>query len=142
MQAQDGRWYVLGYPWLSIDANDGRSALEATRAAVAEWLGVDPDAFDVTVSDQSGAAPHDTWGAAPITPTHRPPDCGPPGGAIHSLRREDLEYGRERQQEADGETCHGYGQRTREVDLLPAPHEPKDTPSCQEDYRRDDHLPG
>jgi hypothetical protein len=21
VQAQDGRWYVLGYPWLSIDAN-------------------------------------------------------------------------------------------------------------------------
>ena len=48
--ATDGRWYVLGYPWLPIDANDRRSALEGTRAAVAEWLGVDPDAFDV-VSD-------------------------------------------------------------------------------------------
>ena len=47
MQAQDGRWYVLGYPWLSIDANDRRSARDATRAAVAEWLGVQPDAFDV-----------------------------------------------------------------------------------------------
>jgi hypothetical protein len=35
MQAQDGRWYVLGYAWLSIDANDRRSALDATRAAVA-----------------------------------------------------------------------------------------------------------
>jgi hypothetical protein len=38
---------VLGYPWLSIDANDRRSAVEATRAAVAVWLGVAPDAFDV-----------------------------------------------------------------------------------------------
>lgn len=47
MQAQDGRWYVLGYPWLSIDAGDRPSALEATRTAVAEWLGVEPDAFDV-----------------------------------------------------------------------------------------------
>ena len=47
MQAQDGRWYVLGYPWLSIDANDRRSARDATRAAVAEWLGVQHDAFDV-----------------------------------------------------------------------------------------------
>lgn len=45
--AADGRWYVLGYPWLSIDANDRRSALDATRAAVAEWLGVEPEAFDV-----------------------------------------------------------------------------------------------
>ena len=35
MQAQDGRWYVLGYPWLSIDANDRRSALDGARAAVA-----------------------------------------------------------------------------------------------------------
>ena len=47
MQAQDGRWYVLGYTWLSIDAIDRRSALEATRAAVAEWLGIDPAAVDV-----------------------------------------------------------------------------------------------
>jgi hypothetical protein len=30
-----------------MDANDRRSAREATRAAVAEWLGVQPDAFDV-----------------------------------------------------------------------------------------------
>jgi hypothetical protein len=47
MQAQGGRWYVLGYPWLSIDATDRRSAVEATRAPVARWLGVEPDAFDV-----------------------------------------------------------------------------------------------
>jgi hypothetical protein len=47
MRAQDGRWEVLGCPWLSIDANDRRSAVEATRAAVAEWLGVEPDAFGV-----------------------------------------------------------------------------------------------
>jgi len=31
LQAVDGRWYVLGYPWLSIDANDRRAAMEATR---------------------------------------------------------------------------------------------------------------
>jgi hypothetical protein len=43
----DGRWYVLGNPWLSIDAKDRGSALDGTRAAVAEWQGVDPDAFDV-----------------------------------------------------------------------------------------------
>lgn len=47
VRAEDGRWYVLGYPWLSLDANDRRSALESTKAAVAEWLGVDPDVFDV-----------------------------------------------------------------------------------------------
>lgn len=47
MQAQDGRWEVLGCPWLSIDSKDRRSAVDATRAAVAEWLGVGRDAFDV-----------------------------------------------------------------------------------------------
>jgi hypothetical protein len=47
LQAEDGRWWVLGYPWLSIDAKDRRSAIETTRAEVAEWLGVSPDAFDV-----------------------------------------------------------------------------------------------
>jgi hypothetical protein len=47
LPAADGRWYVLGYPWLSNDANDRRSAVTATRASVADWLGVDPDAFDV-----------------------------------------------------------------------------------------------
>jgi hypothetical protein len=36
-----------GYSWPWIDANDRRSALEATRAAVAAWLGVELDAFDV-----------------------------------------------------------------------------------------------
>jgi hypothetical protein len=50
LRAQDGRWYVHGYPWLSIDASDRRSAVETTRAAVAEWLGVEADAFDVEVS--------------------------------------------------------------------------------------------
>lgn len=33
--------------WASIDANDRRSAVEATRAAVAPWLDVAPDTFDV-----------------------------------------------------------------------------------------------
>ena len=47
LQAVDGRWYVLGYAWLSIDANDRRSAVEATRVAIAHLLGVEPDAFDV-----------------------------------------------------------------------------------------------
>ena len=43
----DGSWVVDGYPWLSIDANDRRSARDATRAAVAAWLGVEADAFEV-----------------------------------------------------------------------------------------------
>ena len=29
------------------DAKDRRPALDGTRAAVAEWLGVEPDAFEV-----------------------------------------------------------------------------------------------
>jgi len=47
MQAEGGRWYVLSYPWLVIDGHDRRSALEAPRNAVQEWLGVDREAFDV-----------------------------------------------------------------------------------------------
>jgi hypothetical protein len=47
MRAQDGGWEVLGCSWLTIDANDRRTAVEATTAAVAQWLRVDPDAFDV-----------------------------------------------------------------------------------------------
>jgi hypothetical protein len=50
LAAVDGRWYVHGYPWLSVDAvdaKDRRSAVEATRAAVAQWLDIDPGAFDV-----------------------------------------------------------------------------------------------
>jgi hypothetical protein len=35
IRAQDGRSEVLGCPWLSIDANDRRSALDGARAAVA-----------------------------------------------------------------------------------------------------------
>jgi hypothetical protein len=45
--AKDGRWEVLGCPWLSIEANDRRSAVEATGAAVADWLDVEPNAFGV-----------------------------------------------------------------------------------------------
>jgi len=47
MPRQDGSWSVLGFEWLAVVANDRRSAMEATRAAVAEWLGVEPDVFDV-----------------------------------------------------------------------------------------------
>jgi len=46
-RGQDGGWAVLGLSWLLIDATDRRSALEATRAAVARWLDVDADVFDV-----------------------------------------------------------------------------------------------
>jgi hypothetical protein len=36
-----------GGEWRSAEAIDQPSAVEATRAAVAEWLGVAPGAFDV-----------------------------------------------------------------------------------------------
>jgi hypothetical protein len=45
--AADGSWVVDSCPWLSIDAQDRRSAVNGTRTAVAEWLGVDPEGFDV-----------------------------------------------------------------------------------------------
>ena len=47
LPAVDGHWYVLGYPWLSIGAEDRRSAVATTRAAVAEWLDVETETFDV-----------------------------------------------------------------------------------------------
>ena len=47
LPAVDGHWYVLGYPWLSIGAEDRRSAVATPRAAVAEWPDVETDAFDV-----------------------------------------------------------------------------------------------
>jgi hypothetical protein len=34
-------------PWLSVTALGRREALDEARAAIAEWLEVEPDAFDV-----------------------------------------------------------------------------------------------
>jgi hypothetical protein len=45
--AQDGRWEVEGCPWLSIEASERRAGLQRTREAIAAWLEVEPDAFDV-----------------------------------------------------------------------------------------------
>jgi hypothetical protein len=47
MQNADGLWGVLGFEWLAVKANDRRSAVEASRAAVADWLDVEPGSFDV-----------------------------------------------------------------------------------------------
>jgi hypothetical protein len=47
VRPRDGGWFVDGCPWLLIAANDRRSALVRTRAAVADWLGVSPAVFDV-----------------------------------------------------------------------------------------------
>jgi hypothetical protein len=45
--AADGRWYVDAMPWLSVAADGRREAMVEARAAIAGWLEVDPDAFDV-----------------------------------------------------------------------------------------------
>ena len=44
---QDGSWVVVELPWLSVVATDRREALDAARAAIAEWLEVQRDASDV-----------------------------------------------------------------------------------------------
>ena len=44
---QDGRWAIESRGWLSVDASDRRGALVAARAAVADWLDVPADSFDV-----------------------------------------------------------------------------------------------
>ena len=47
MPAQDGRWQVDALPWLSVTAQARREALDEARAAIAAWLDVRPDSFDV-----------------------------------------------------------------------------------------------
>ena len=43
---------AIGSEWLAIEANDRRSAVETTRMAVADWLGVELHSFYVpTVTD-------------------------------------------------------------------------------------------
>jgi len=44
--AQDGLWAIDGLPG-AVAASGRREALDAARAAIAEWLDVPPDAFDV-----------------------------------------------------------------------------------------------
>ena len=44
---EDGRWGVATLPWVSVEATNRREALDAARAAIAAWLQVEPDAFDV-----------------------------------------------------------------------------------------------
>lgn len=45
--AQGGRWTVDALPWVSVVATGRRAALDAARAAIAEWLDVPPEAFHV-----------------------------------------------------------------------------------------------
>lgn len=45
--ARDGQWTVDTLPWLPLNASSHREALDDARTAIAEWLDVPPDAFDV-----------------------------------------------------------------------------------------------
>jgi hypothetical protein len=47
--AQGGRWTVDALPWVSVTAMGRGEALEAARAAIAEWLDVAAEAFDLEV---------------------------------------------------------------------------------------------
>jgi hypothetical protein len=47
--AQDGRRRVDALPWVSVTATGRREALDEARAAIAEWLDVPPDSFDVEI---------------------------------------------------------------------------------------------
>ena len=44
---QDGSWTVVGLPGVSVTTTDRRGVHDEARAAIAGWLDVDPDAFDV-----------------------------------------------------------------------------------------------
>ena len=44
---QDGAWTVDALPWVSVAATGRRDALDAARVAIAEWLDVPTDSFDV-----------------------------------------------------------------------------------------------
>ena len=44
---QDGRWKVVGLPWLAVDATTRQGARDAARAALAAMLEVEPDRLDV-----------------------------------------------------------------------------------------------
>jgi hypothetical protein len=45
--AHDGGWHVDALPWVPVSATGRREALDEARAAIAEWLDVRPDTFDV-----------------------------------------------------------------------------------------------
>jgi hypothetical protein len=47
LRAQDGGWAVDGLPWVKVAAKARREARDEAREAIARWLGVPPDAFDL-----------------------------------------------------------------------------------------------
>ena len=42
-----GGWALSELPWLKLAATGRQEAVDAARATIAEWLEVDPDAFDL-----------------------------------------------------------------------------------------------
>ena len=47
VRLQDGRWTLDARPWVTAAATGRREVQEAATAAIAEWLEVPPDAFDL-----------------------------------------------------------------------------------------------
>jgi len=47
LRAQEGRWTVDAMAWLTVTSTSRQGALDAARAAIADWLDVAPEAFDV-----------------------------------------------------------------------------------------------
>lgn len=47
--ATDGRLAVENAPWLPLVATHRRDALAEARAAIADWLDVAPDAFELEI---------------------------------------------------------------------------------------------
>lgn len=45
--ALDGRWVVDALPWVPLTATRRVEALDEARTAIADWLDVAPEAFDV-----------------------------------------------------------------------------------------------
>jgi hypothetical protein len=49
---QDGSWTVDALPWLVVMAARRRGAMDEARAAIADWLEVGPDSFDVDTGEE------------------------------------------------------------------------------------------
>jgi hypothetical protein len=47
LRAEDERWTVDAMAWLTVTATSRHEALDAARAAIAEWLEVPPQSFDL-----------------------------------------------------------------------------------------------
>jgi hypothetical protein len=50
LRAQDGRWTVDGMSWLTVTAASRTEAVNVARAAIAEWLDVPRQSFDIEIA--------------------------------------------------------------------------------------------